>query len=189
MTLFEYLAAGFVLILSLAVIRAVAGVPYALRPTGRYWVHVVYLSMALASCLVTFWAFWFNREVEWTFFRFTIALAVPVMNYVYISLLVPADPSTVASWRDHFFGVRIPLFTSGILLFGVVVISNHSNLGIPLLHSSHWGVYAAIGIYAIALTSARPSLHAALAVAFACLVALIFLVQMARPDPFASLVP
>ncbi len=189
MTLFEYLAAGFVLILSLAVIRGVSGVPYALRRTSRYWVHAVYLSAALANCLVLFWAFWFYNEVEWTFFRFTAALALPVTLYVGISLLVPADPSTVASWRDHFFGVRIPLFISGILNTVTAVISNHSNLGVPLLHSSQWTLYAAIGIYAIGLTSARPSLHAALALAFPCLVALIFFAQLARPDPFASLAP
>lgn len=189
MTLFEYLAAGYVLVLSFALLRAVSGVPYAVRSNYRYWVHVLYLSLALATCLVGFWGFWFYREVEWTFFRFTIALAVPVMNYVYISLLVPADPSTVASWRDHFFGVRIPLFISGILNAVTAVLSNHSNLGIPLLHSSQWALYAAIGIYAIGLTSARPSLHAALAFAFPCLGALTFLVQLARPDPFASLVP
>ncbi len=104
-------------------------------------------------------------------------------------MLVPADPSTVASWRDHFFGVRVPLFTSAILISVAALISNHSNLGIPLLHSSQWGVYAAGGIYAIGLTSARPSLHAALALAFPCLVALIFFAQLARPDPFASLIP
>ncbi len=57
MTLFEYLAAGYVLILSFAVLRGVAGVPYALRPSSRYWVHAVYLSSLLANCLVSFWAF------------------------------------------------------------------------------------------------------------------------------------
>ncbi len=109
MTLFEYVAAGYVLILSFAVLRAVSGVPYAVRPGRRYWVHVLYLSLALATCLVGFWAFWFYREVEWTFFRFIGALAVPVLLYGYVSLLVPADPSIDSSWRDHFFGVRHPL--------------------------------------------------------------------------------
>ena len=189
MTLFEYLAAGYVLMLSFAVLRAVSGIPYALRSTSRYWVHVVYLSVALANCLVGFWAFWFYRDVEWTFFRFVGTLAIPVLTYVHVSLLVPPDPSTVASWRDHFFDVRIPLFTSGVANFVAVAISNQSVLGIPALDPAEWTVYAAIAIFTLGLTSARASLHAALAIAFPCLVAVILFVILAQGDPSAPFIP
>ena len=88
LTLFEYLAAGYVLMLSFAVLRALSGVPHAARSPSRYWVHLSWLSTALASCLVGFWAFWFYREVEWTFFQFIGALAPPALLYTYVSLLV-----------------------------------------------------------------------------------------------------
>ena len=189
MTLFEYVAAGYVLILSFAVLRAVSGVPYAVRPGRRYWVHVLYLSLALATCLVGFWAFWFYREVEWTFFRFSVALAVPVLLYVYVSLLVPPDPSAVTSWRDHFFGVRIPLFSSGILMFIAVAISTQTILGVPSLHPSQWPTYAAIALYAIGLTSAKPSLHTALAFALPCIFAVVFLAGLGQGDAFALPAP
>ena len=189
MTLFEYLAAGYVLILSFSILRGGAGIPYALRSTSRYWVHVVYLSIVLANCLVGFWAFWFYRDVEWTFFGFIITLAVPLLTYVHISLLVPPDPSVVSSWRDHFFGVRIPLFTAGAATFVAVAVSNQAILGIPALHFLEWPVYAAVAIYAIGLTSARPNLHAALALASLCNVAVVSVAILAQRDPLGSLIP
>ena len=49
MSLFEYLAAGYILMLSFAVVRAVSGVPHATRYPRRYWVHVSWLATALAN--------------------------------------------------------------------------------------------------------------------------------------------
>ncbi len=91
MTLFEYLATGHTLIVSFAIARVFAGVPHALRPGRRYWVHVSWLSLAVAFCLISFWGFWSYREldVEWTIFRFVGAFASSVLIYVYSSLVVP----------------------------------------------------------------------------------------------------
>ena len=80
-TLFEYLAAGYILMLSFAILRGVSGLPHATRYPGRYWVHVSWLSTALASCFVAFWAFWPYRQVEWTLFRVITALAIPTLLY------------------------------------------------------------------------------------------------------------
>lgn len=55
-TLFEHLDAGYTLIVSFAVIRALSGFPHALRKGRRYWVHVSWLAMAVFSCLGIFWA-------------------------------------------------------------------------------------------------------------------------------------
>jgi hypothetical protein len=183
LTLFEYLAAGYILILSLGVLRAVAGVPYALRATSRYWVHIAYLLGALANYLVGFWAFWFYRDVEWTFFRFIVALAFPVLWYVFVSLLIPQDPASVSSWRNQFYGVRIPLFTVGAINFVVIAVSHQSLLGIPPFDPAEWTVYATIAIFIIGLVSARPSLHALLAVVFACLMTVVFFAILAQTDP------
>ena len=139
--------------------------------------------------LVSFWGFWFYRGVEWTCFKFIGALAVPVLWYVYISLLVPPDPSSVQSWREHFFEVRIPLFATGILAFVAVAISNQAILGVPSLHFSESSVYVPIAIYAVGLFSAKPKLHAGLAFAFTCLALFVLLFILAREDPFARWVP
>ena len=189
MTLFEYLAAGYILMLSFAVLRAVSGLPHAMRYPRRYWVHVSWLSTALATCFVAFWAFWPYREVEWTLFRFMNSLAVPTLLYAYISLLVPPDPSTVESWRDYFFDVRVRAFSIGAVLMTFVAISNQSTLGVPPLHPSQLGNYAYIAIYAVGLASANPRVQVGLALAVPCFVLVYILTLMAEPDSVFRAVP
>jgi hypothetical protein len=155
LTLFEYLAAGYVLMLSFAVLRAISGVPHALRWPSRYWVHVSWLLVSLALCFVAFWAFWPYRQVEWTVFKFTNVLAIPTLIYAYVSLLVPPDPASVASWREAFFRARIAFFSTGAILYITVAVSNQSALGVPPLHPSQLGNYASIAVHLIGLFSGR----------------------------------
>ena len=185
MTLFEYLAAGFVLILSFAVMRGMSGVPYALRPVARHWVHFTYVSIVLANCLITFWVFWFTRNVEWTFVRFIVALLVPILLYVQVSLLVPQDPSTVSSWEAHFFGVRIPYFATGAATFLMVAIAHQTLLGIPALHPIEWPVYAMTALYALGVTSPAARLHSALALTIFCITALNVVGIVSQIDPLS----
>ena len=86
MTLFEYLSAGYVLMLSFALMRAVSGLPYAVLSSGRYWVHVFWLATSLGICLISFWAFWSYRQVEWTIVQFMGALAIPALAYAYVAM-------------------------------------------------------------------------------------------------------
>lgn len=169
MTLFEYLAAGYVLMLSFAVLRAVSGVPYAVASSGRYWVHIFWLTTSLGICLIAFWAFWSYREVEWTIFRFMRSLAVPALAYAYVSLLVPPDPAAVESWRDYFFDVRIPLFSTSVALQSMVVINVHADLGLSLFQPPLVGNLVHVALSVIGVASARPRVHAAMALAYGLL--------------------
>ena len=183
MSLFEYITAGYILLLSFAVLRALSGVPHAVRSRGRYWVYISWLYMALSSCIAAFLTFWAYREVEWTSFGIVAALAVPASLYAFNSVLVPPDPSTVRSWRDYFFDVRAPLFATGMVFMSAVIISNISVRGAPPLHTVLLFNYGWLVMYAIGLASAKPSVHRALipmATAVAALSAVIFLFL---PDP------
>jgi hypothetical protein len=189
LSLFEYLAAGYILMLSFAVLRAISGVPHATRYPRRYWVHLSWLSTALATCFVSFWAFWSYREVDWTVLQFMNALAIPTLQYAYISLLVPPDPSAVESWREYFFDIRARLFFIGAVFTVFVAISNQTSLGISPLHPSQLGNYAVVAMYAIGSCSANEKLHTALAFAFPCFVLAYILTLMAEPDSLFREIP
>ena len=182
MTLFEYLAAGYILMLSFAVLRAMSGVPYAVQTSRRYWVHTLWLVAGLAFCLVAFWAFWPYREVEWTIFKFTNTLAIPALLYAHTSVLVPPDPSAVDSWRDYFFAVRLPLFATGTAFMAMVTVSNQLTLGVAPLHPSQLGNYLLVGMYAAGLFSAKPKVHVVLAVVPPTLIAVYFFTLLTTPD-------
>ena len=114
MTLFEYLAIAFSLVLSFSAIRLVGGLPHALRREGRYWVHVAFVVGLLFSVTNAFWVFWSFREISWNYPKFLLALLNPGILYLLAATLVPENPETVRSWRDHYYAVRRRFFIGWI---------------------------------------------------------------------------
>lgn len=189
MTLFEYLTAGHVLIVSFAVVRALSGFPQVLRSASRYWVHVCWLTLALANCLLTFWAFWSYQGTEWTLPSFVLILSTPAILFVYNSILVPIDPSSVTSWRKHFFDVRVSLFATGALLYAVIVATQYLVLDLSLLDPHVVGGGVWVVIYLVGLGSEKPVLHAVLASVALLLFALGMLTIMAQPGSLSRAIP
>jgi len=180
-TLFEYLTTANTLILSFAVLRVLACVPHALRPGRLYWVHVSWLSAAIAFCLIGFWAFWPYRELEWTLPLFIGALTPTTLIYMFTSLVAPSEPSTVASWRDYFFSVRVPLLGTGVLYMGAVLSCNQAFLGVSAFQLASLGPWTLLAICAIGASSAKPRLHTFLAF-WPPFLAVITVLVLARPD-------
>ena len=184
MTTFEYLAGAYTLILSFAVVRILAGVPYAVQPGRRYWVHISWLAVSITHCLIGFWVFLSYRDVEFTLPRFIAVLAAPALIYVYSSLVAPSDPSAVGSWRDYFFAVRVPLFATHFLLMAVVLFNNHVFLGVPAYGITSSPVQALLVISAMGATSASPRLQTLLAFAPPAL-AVVTVLVLAQPGSLA----
>ena len=168
--------------LSFAVLRAMSGIPHAVRSSRRYWVHISWVVTALVLYLVAFWAFWPYREVEWTILKFMNALAIPALLYAYTSLLVPPDPAAVTSWRDYFLDIRMPFFTTGTVFMTAVILSNQTALSVSPLHPSQLGNYTLLAIYLIGLSSKKPRVHTALALVFPCVLSAYLLTLMVDPD-------
>ena len=57
------------------------------------------LLATLGTVLLAFWTFWWSRDVLWNLVSFVVALAPPGILYVFVSLLIPENPETVASWE------------------------------------------------------------------------------------------
>ena len=185
MTLFEYLAIAYSLVFSFAALRLVAGFPHAIDASRRYWIHVVYVCLALFSALALFWAHWSAREIAWTFPAFLINLAGPGMIYFLSCTLIPDEPSSVQSWRDYFFSVRMRFF-SGLCIWAVLMLANTTLLlGIPLFHPIrivHLGVLV-LGIAGLA--SDRPSTHRMILI-WAALVAVVATAVLLLPGTLAA---
>ena len=140
MTLFEYLAIAFSLVFSFAALRLVSGLPYALDPDRRYWIHLCHVFILLVATATVFWTFWSFREVQWNWFLFLSALAGPGIVYYLACALIPENPSEITSWRDHFHAVRRRYFLGVCVWFVVVSVNATLFVGIPLVHPIR-GVY------------------------------------------------
>jgi hypothetical protein len=184
MTNFEYIAGANTLILSFAVVRLLAGIPEAIRPERRYWVHTMWLMLGLVFCLIGFWVFLSYRAIEWTLPRFMGVLVAPALIYIYSSLLAPTDPSSVVSWRDHFFRIRPYVFATGVLTMTQVLISNHLFLGVPLVGGAAWTSNVLLMVFAAGYISANPRLHAIIAF-IPPILAVLTILSISAPDSLA----
>jgi hypothetical protein len=159
---FEYLALAFGLVFTLAALRLVGGLPYALEPGRRYWIHAAATLMILIAGIGAFWNFWSLQEVEWTFPRFALALSIPGFLYYNAATIVPENPADVTSWRQHYDDVRLRFFI-GLVCWAVAAMASDTvNLGTPFLHPVRLfhGLVVIFGVVGAAFSSHR--VHAAL---------------------------
>jgi len=164
MTLFEYLAIAYSLIVSFAVSRLLSGLSAALSSDRRYWIHLAYVAWLLACSLMVFWNFWLYRDAEWSLPRFMLALATPALLLMLATQIMPVDPPDSISWRDHFYMIRRRLCTTAILWILSVSAASYFIAGMPLTNPAR--VFSALAILAFAagIVSRRPVIHGAIIV-------------------------
>ena len=163
MTLFEYLAIAFSLILSFAATRLIAGLSYATQPGRRYWVHLVFVLGHLALTIVVFWNLWNFRDVMWTLPKFVLALAYPGLVYFTACALIPEQASAVDSWRSYYYFARRNFFMGMAALALVVVFGSTVILELPWSHPVRITQSLAMGIGLLGASSSSPRVHACLA--------------------------
>jgi len=185
-TLFEYLAIAFSLVFSFAAVRLVGGLPYALEPGRRYWVHLAFVFHELLRVAAGFWVFWSFREIAWSFPRFLLALVGPGLVYFLAAALVPADPSGVDSWHDFYFGVRRRYFL-GIACWAVAVaIATTILVQMPWFHPFRLVQLAFLAFGIVGATSESSRVHAGLALVSLALPAIATLTVLLRPGSLAN---
>jgi hypothetical protein len=119
LTLFEYLSVALSIVLSLSAAQILGSLQSVIRPGTRYWVHAVWVGVALYTHVILWWEFWAFREVaSWSLGTFLLALVNPGLLFVASSALVLADTRGGRSWEDHYFERRGSFFVP----FGVVLV-------------------------------------------------------------------
>ncbi len=157
MTLFEYLAIAFCLVLSFAAMRLIAGLQYAVQADRRYWVHLVFTFSLLVMVVGVFWNFWSYRDAAWTLPTFSLMLTSPGLIYFAACTLVPEQVSTIDSWRSHYYSVRRRFFIA-LAAFAIAGSSGDAVvLELPWLHPARVPalVCMAIGLLGASFASAR----------------------------------
>lgn len=181
MTLFEYLAIAFSLVLSFSGMRLISGLPFVFQKHNRYWVHFAFVCFQLSATVAVFWNFWVLRAVEWTFPTFVIALTSPAVIYYNACVLVPEKPSEVQSWRDYYFSVRRRYFIGLTSWMVIVTIISLVVLSIPIFHPMRLFSVSMLVASVSGLLSENPRIHGALAVFYLALLSFLMTVFALRP--------
>jgi len=162
-TLFEYLAIAYSLVISFAVLRALSGLPHAFGTQRRYWIHLAWVCWNLQASIMEFWIFWGFRDIEWSYGLFLLVLANPAVLYVMACILTPEEPSHVASWREHFYAIRLKLFVTAICWRFVLLAITIVVLELPLDHPIFLIHLVSFVIWVAGAFSKRPTVHATIA--------------------------
>ena len=158
LTLFEYIAVAFSIVLSLGAVSLLSALRRVFAPDRRYWVHAVWVATVLFFHAVVWWSLWSYSVVKaWTLPTFFFVLLQPALLYVQASLLVGDEPATTKSWHAHFFRIRRWFFVVRILYVFVAITASLQILGVPLLHPSRlFGAsHVVISLVGISTTSER----------------------------------
>jgi hypothetical protein len=164
-TLFEYVSVSFSIVLSLAVVRLIGGLADAFARSRTYWVHGAWVIHQLLFVAYVWWNTWSYRDVRWTFAEFFAVLVGISLVYYQAAALVPTAPSAVGSWRDHFFAVRRQYFGAMAAWVLVILFNTSFVMDVPLVHVARISQAITFAIAVLGLSSARPALHGALALA------------------------
>lgn len=184
MTLFEYLAIAFSLVFSSSAMRLVGGLSHAFHPQRRYWVQVAFVGLQLVATLGVFWGFWSYRDLPWNVERFALALAVPSLIYFNACVLIPENPETVVSWRDHYYAVRRKYFGGLVGWALLAAVTTTAFVQMPWLHPARIAQTAVLGAGLVGSASASHRVHAGLVLSLGAL-ALLVLFELSRPGPLA----
>ncbi len=163
MTLFEYLAIAFSLVLSFSAMRLVAGLPYATQKAQRYWVHLVFVFSQLLVTVVAFWNLWGFREATWTLPRFVLVLTIPGAIYFGACILIPNEPSSIDSWRAHYYVMRQRFFMAALAAIVAISLSLGVVSELPWLHVDRLPQAAGVAVALLGIFSADARVHSGLA--------------------------
>ncbi|HEY8122071.1 MAG TPA: hypothetical protein VII78_12195 [Myxococcota bacterium] len=170
MTLFEYLAVSFSVVLSLAVVRILGGISDVFARGRIYWVHALWVVHQLLFVTFDWWNIWSYRDVAWNYASFLAVIANPSLVYYQAAALVPASTAGVQSWREHFYRSRRQFFGSWVAWALLVMFNSSVILSLPLQHPARISQVAALAITLVGVSTARPSVHAVLALLMALVV-------------------
>lgn len=162
MTLFEYLAVSFSIVLSFAVVRILGGISDVFARGRFYWVHAAWVVHQLIFLAYDWWNVWSYREAPWNFLVFLAVLANVSLVYYQAATLIPAQPAAVASWRSYFEAVRLQFF-GAVLAWTLLIMFNTSYiLSVAAVHPARAPQLASLVLATVGVSTRRHDVHCVL---------------------------
>ncbi len=135
MTLFEYLAVAFSIVLGFSFTHLLGSVRSVFDPERRYSVHIGFFFYLVLLHPQLWWALWdLHDDAPWNLFTFFFTLAGPGLLYLMTTSAIPIDRSQSRTWEEHFVSSRrwIYGFTASYAVWGIGEV--YWVFGVPLFH-------------------------------------------------------
>ena len=135
MTLFEYLAVAFSIVLGFSFTHLLGSVRSVFDPERRYSVHIGFFFYLILLHPQLWWALWdLHDDASWNLFTFLFTLAGPGLLYLMTTSVVPIERSPGQTWEEHFVSSRrwIYGFAAAYAIWGIGEV--FWVFGIPFFH-------------------------------------------------------
>jgi hypothetical protein len=184
MTLFEYLAVAVSIVLGLAAARLMDALPHILVRDRRYWIHAAIACVCLGNIGNSWWVMWSLRTVpEWTSVGFFLVLGASGLHYSIAALLSSSAAESVESWRDYYWEIRVRLYSLGLVWLASIAAQNLILLDVSWRHPSWLVALLGMGLMAVGAASARPRVHAFIAISMSVSLVIMVLSVFATESP------
>lgn len=136
MDLFEFILIITSVVYALALAQILAGIGRLAQSEATvkyYFPHTAWVAILFIGVLLTWWAGWEFRGIEWTFAKYVYLFISPILFFFTTSLLIPQSISeSGVDLEKHFNRVRRPAFISYFVLMLIQFADG------PLLASEPW---------------------------------------------------
>ncbi len=166
MEIFDYLIIAFSLLFTTAALRLIRGISSANDSERRYWIHLLFILWTLLAIVSSFWSYWSLKDITWTLPKFILALLLPSIYYFIAVLLVPENINNIKSWREHYYSIRIKLFSSVAIWFIIATVSGIIFFEMSLRHPARLGHLIFISLCIVGLLFTNPKVHWAIVIIF-----------------------
>lgn len=167
MSIFEFMAIAFSLVLALTFSRGLSGLRSTLMRERRYWPHAAWVMIKLLNTVAFWWWLWAYRvldEGQWNVAIFIFYLSIPAVFYLQIASLLGSNPQQVTNWREHYYAERIWFFGLNTLLSiqTFIVMSNVLAPAEPNYHGVAW-MFLVLTYSITCMVTANRRVHAVVA--------------------------
>ena len=104
------------IVLGLAAARLMAALPHILAQDKRYWIHAAIACVCLGTIGSSWWIMWsFHTVPKWTSIGLFLVLGSSGLHYSIAALLSSSEASAVESWGDHYWEIRVRLYSLALV--------------------------------------------------------------------------
>lgn len=127
MSAFEFIFTANTIILALVMARLLEGMRDTFDRRRRYWIHYLWVVNRLLLVFGTLVMAFENRDRTGQDALFLLLVVVPsAALFLQVNALVTTQPREIASWKEHYWGVKKWFFGTNVFyLLSVFVLTTH----------------------------------------------------------------
>lgn len=130
MELHGYLSITLSLFYTASLLHLAGGLPKVITKEKVYSVHILSIFAVFLYTIQSFWTTWAYNNVEWTSWKFFIAIIEPVLYYFLAAILIPSDTRSVKSWKIYFYEIKNKYYFILLMLLINIQVSGFILLGL-----------------------------------------------------------